>query len=174
MDESQRTGRARQRRKAREHRRNRQPMVVKKTDDGTSSAATVNWRDVILSFVDQFHNHPKAIKTLLIPILFLFALFCLNLIFGSRVPPNVFILDQPLGGMQYTDATQQLEARWSQDMLIRLVTDDLDWLVPPTEFGIDLDARGSVEATNGIGLAGLPFGYWIEPALSINKNTMQQ
>lgn len=174
MDESTHTGRARQRQRAREHRRNRQPMVAKKTDDGTSSATVVNWRDVILSFVDQFHNQSKAIKIILIPIFFFFALFILNLIFGSRVPPNVFILDQPLGGMQYTEAAKQLETTWSQDTLIRLVTDDLDWFVTPAELGIDLDARASVEATNGIGLAGLPFGYWIEPALSINRNTMQK
>lgn len=174
MDESTHTDRARQRRKAREHRRNRQPMVAKKIGDGTSPAATVNWRDVMVSLFDQLRSRPKAIKILLIPILFFFALFILNLIFGSRVPPNVFILDQPLGGLPYTEAAERLEMAWTQETWINLVASDRHWLVKAEELGLELDELTSIESTNGIGLAGLPFGYWIDPVVSVNEDTMRQ
>jgi len=174
MDDSQHIGRARQRQKARQRRRNRQPMVAKKTDAETSPALTTNWREVLAFVNDQLHRHPKAIKVISVTIFILIMLFVLNLTFGGRVPPNVFILDQPLGGMSYTEAAKQLETTWAQDTSIRLVVNEHDWLVTPTELGLELDGLTSVEATNGIGLAGLPFGYWIDPVVSINEDTMRQ
>lgn len=174
MDESQQVSPARQRQKARERRRNRRPMVAKQTDAETSPVLTINWREVMLSVIEQIRDHPKVIKIISVPILILITLFILNWIFGGRVPPNVFILDQPLGGMPYKEAAKHLETRWSQDTSIRLVSNGRTWLVTPSELGLELDGLTSVEATNGIGLAGLPFGYWIAPVVSISEDTMRQ
>lgn len=173
MDDSH-TGRARQRQKARERRRNRQPMVAKKTDTETSPVLTTNWREVMYFVNDQLHRLPVTIKVISVPIFLLVVLFVINLLFGSRIPPNVFILDQPLGGMPYTEAAKHLEYTWTRDTSIRLIANDRYWVATPTELGLELDEITSVEATNGIGLAGLPFGYWIDPVVSISEDTMRQ
>lgn len=174
MSEPQRVSRARQRQKAREQRRNRQPMVAKKTDAEISTALTVNWREVMSFVIEKFNKHPGAIKIISVPIFILFGLLVLNWIFGGRVPPNVFILDQPLGGLPYTEAAERLEMNWTQETSISLVAGDRHLLVKPEELGLELDGLTSVESTNGIGLAGLPFGYWIDPVVSVNEDMMRQ
>lgn len=168
MDDSQYTSRARQRQKKR---RNRQPMVAQKSKQKQSPSS--DWIDFGLSSFDYLREHPTVTKILFLPITAFVFLFLINLVFGSRVPPNVFIFDQAFGGLIYDEAVEQLESIWLQDTVIRLMDGNREWQATPADLGIELSARDTVETTNGIGLAGIPFGYWIDPIVSVNKEVMQ-
>lgn len=171
MDESTHTGRARQRQKTRQNRRNRQPMVAQKANELESISS--DWIELGLSFLDFLREHPILTKIISASFTTLIFLFLINLIFGSRVPPNVFIFDQAFGGLVYEEAIEQLESIWLQDAIIRLRDNSHEWLATPAELGLELNARDSIEATNGIGLAGIPFGYWIDPIVSVNEDMIQ-
>lgn len=168
MDDSQHTGRARQRQKKRQK---RQPMVAQKLKEKQSPF--FDWMELGLSALDFLREHPIVTKIISASFTVLVFLFLINLIFGNRVPPNVFILDHAFGGLAYEEAIEQLESIWLQDTLIHLRADDREWQATPVDLGIELSTRDSIEATNGIGLAGIPFGYWIDPIVSVNKEVMQ-
>lgn len=171
MDDSHNTSRARQR----QRRRNRQPMAVQKTDTGQQQVPATQWLAVLSAFLKEFRMHPIALKVIALPTITLIALFLINVLFGGRIPPNVFILDLAVGSLRYEDTIEKLEILWSQDLVVRLEADDnRAWTASPTELGLDLNAQATAEATDGIGLAGIPFGYSLEPIVSVDESIMRQ
>ena len=174
MDDSQHLSPARRRQRASQKRRNRKPMAAQKAKRGEPQTVPSEWMTVLGSSVEYLRRNPTTTKIIAAPIIALSFLFILNLLFGGRVPPNVFIFDQPSGSLLYHEAANQLDDVWLQDTVIRLVADDREWQASPSELGIELDALASAKSTNGIGLAGIPFGYWVDPLINVNSSIMQQ
>ncbi|MCC6611894.1 MAG: peptidoglycan binding domain-containing protein [Anaerolineae bacterium] len=110
----------------------------------------------------------------MLPAIAFVSLFLVSIFWGGRIPPNVFILDVALGGLPHDAAAEALETAWSQDIVIRFTADNREWETSPTGLGLHLDAQSSVQATHGLGLAGLPFGYWLDPAVSVDQMIMRQ
>lgn len=175
MDDSHRThGSARQRQQARQRRRNRQPMAIRKSEDELRQNASVEWVDIIDSLLSVIRKYPNALKIAVVPIAVITLLILLIILFGGRVPPNVFILDISIGGLPFDDAVAKLEATWTQDIRISLRSDNREWIATPADLGLRLDAQASIKATDGIGLAGIPFGYSANPMLSVDEVAIQQ
>ncbi len=91
----------------------------------------------------------------------------------GRIFPNVWALGVPLGGLTTDEAAAALQAAWNERVRIRLVDEDREWDVAPASLGLQLDAAATATAARGVGLAGVPFGYGVRPALSLDMLTAQ-
>lgn len=90
MDESRGTqGSARQRQQARQKRRNRQPMAVHKTSVEAGQTTSVEWVDILVSFLNVIRKYPNALKIAGISIAMIALLLLFSMFFGGRVPLNV-------------------------------------------------------------------------------------
>ena len=175
MDESRGTqGSARQRQQARQRRRNRQPMVVHKTRIEAEQTDSFERVDIIVLFLNVMRKYPNALKIAVVPIAGIALLFLLSMFLGGGVPPNVFVLNISVGGLPFDDAVAKLEANWTQGIRIPLRSDNREWIAIPADLGLRLNAQASIEATEGTGLAGIPFGYQVEPVISIDEVRMRQ
>lgn len=175
MDESRGTqGSARQRQQARQRRRNRQPMAVHKTRVEAGQPASVEWVDILVPILNVIRKYPNALKIAGVPIAVIALLFLFSMFFGGRVPPNVFVLNMSVGGLPFDDAVAKLEANWTQGTQIPLRADNREWIATPVSLGLLLNAQATIEATEGIGLAGIPFAYRVEPVISIDEVRMRQ
>ena len=170
MDESRDTqGSARQRQQARQRRRNRQQTRVE-----AGQTTSVEWVDILVSLLNVLRKYPNALKIAGVPIAVIALLFLFSMFFGGRVPPNVFVLNMSVGGLPFDDAVAKLEANWTQGIQIPLRADNREWIATPVDLGLLLNVQASIEATQGIGLAGIPFGYRVEPVISIDEVRMRQ
>lgn len=175
MDESRGTqGSARQRQQARQKRRNRQPMAVHKTSVEAGQTTSVEWVDILVSFLNVIRKYPNALKIAGISIAMIALLLLFSMFFGGRVPLNVFVLNTSIGGLPFDDAVAKLETNWSQGIQIPLRADNQEWIATPVDLGLRLNAQASIEATEGIGLSGIPFGYRVDPVISIDEVRMRQ
>jgi len=95
--------------------------------------------------------------------------FLASHLLGARLFPNVFALDVPIGDLTVDEAAQKLQAAWRGDVRITLRDGDRTWIADPTEMGLQLDARKMAEDARAAGLAGFPFGYWVEPVITLDR-----
>lgn len=165
-------GRARLRQQARRRRDNRQPMAVRKAITDDQQAHTTRWRVILASLLKE--KRPQGLRVFVLPAIAFVSLFLVSIFWGGRTPPNVFVLDVALGGLTYEDAAEALETMWSQGTVIRLTADNREWETTPSGLGLRLDTQASLQATQGIGLAGIPFGYWVDPMVSVDQMAMRQ
>jgi LysM repeat protein len=97
-------------------------------------------------------------------------IFLASHLLGGRIFPNVFALDVPIGDLTVEEAVQKLQAAWRSDLRITLRDGDRTWTADPTEMGLQLDARQMAEGARAAGLAGFPFGYWVEPVVTLDRS----
>lgn len=94
--------------------------------------------------------------------------FLFSYIGQNRIFPNVWALGVSLGGMTVDEAAAALQAEFEQEARIRLIDQDRQWELRPAQLGIQLNARATAEAARAVGLGGLPFGYSVQPVVSID------
>ena len=173
MDESRRSGSARQRQIARQRRRGGQPMAVRK--NGVSPPPKRSFSlDQLTEIMRLVRHHRKGAQIVGVPLIVLTLLFILNSFFSGRLPPNVFILDTAVGGVSFDTAVERLETTWAQDTSVTLTSGTQEWVASPAQLGIQLDAQASVEIANDVGLRGIPFGYTVAPVISVNREHLRQ
>lgn len=98
-----------------------------------------------------------------------FLLFIGSYVFPGRIFPNVYALGVPLGGLTVDEAQAALDKAWREDIRIALMVEgELMDEVAPAEIGLHADTRAAAEAAKSVGLSGLPFGYGVEPQISLN------
>ncbi|MCA9886883.1 MAG: peptidoglycan binding domain-containing protein [Anaerolineae bacterium] len=163
---------ARQRQLARQSRQSRQPMAVRNSDAHPQKPFT----GISLNILQKTEcKHPTAIKFVSLALIVLILLIVvLNIFFSNRLPPNVFILDNAVGGMPLDEAISLLESTWAQDRTMTLSSETQEWIVSPTQLGIHLDAEASIAIAMDVGVAGIPFGVYVDPVISIDRDRMLQ
>lgn len=92
---------------------------------------------------------------------------------SGRILPNVWVMGVPVGGLSTQEAQDRLLDVWYNQLQIQLVDGERVWSVSPGELGLKLDVRKTVEAAHGVGLAGIPFGYGVEPAVNVDTEVIQ-
>ena len=129
---------ARQRQLARQSRQSRQPMAVRNSDAHPQKPFT----GISLNILQKTEcKHPTAIKFVGLALIVLILLIVvLNIFFSNRLPPNVFILDNAVGGMPLDEAISLLESTWAQDRTMTLSSETQECRMPGREEGT---ARGS-------------------------------
>jgi hypothetical protein len=89
---------------------------------------------------------------------------------GGRIFPNVFALDVPIGGLTVEEATDKLMTAWRTDTHITLTDEERTWTADPIEMGLQLDAQAMAEGARRAGLAGFPFGFWVDPLVTLDRD----
>lgn len=100
-------------------------------------------------------------------------LFAGSHVVQGRIFPGVWALGIDLGDMTVDEAEATLIQAWNDELRIRLVADDRSWLATSANLGLILDARPVAEAARAVGLAGIPFGWHLEPMIEADYITAQ-
>lgn len=101
-------------------------------------------------------------------VLAIFGIFVAVHALNQRIYPNIWVLGRNIGGLSADEATQALQSEWMQNIRIELVDGSRTWVTTPTELGLRLDAVATVESAQAAGMGGIPFGYEIEPILTVD------
>lgn len=97
-----------------------------------------------------------------------FLLFMGSYVFPGRIFPNVYALGVPLGGLTVDEAQAALDKAWAENVRISLVVEgEVVDEVSPSQIGLHADTRAAAEAAKSVGLSGIPFGYGVQPAISL-------
>lgn len=94
--------------------------------------------------------------------------FIASYLFPGRIFPNVHALGVPLGGLTVEEAERALAEAWNDSVRIAVSLDgQIVEEVTPTQIGLYADFRAAAEAAKSVGMSGIPFGYGIEPKVSL-------
>jgi LysM repeat protein len=92
----------------------------------------------------------------------------------GRIFPNVYALGVPVGGLTVDEATAKIDATFANDIKIALRVDgQVLTEVAPAQLGISIDSRSAAESAKGVGLAGIPFGYGVDPTIRISSRVAE-
>lgn len=103
----------------------------------------------------------------------IFLLFVATNLLGGRIFPNVWAAGVPLGGLTVEEARAALDNAWANSLRIALIDAERRWEVAPSEIGLQIDAQKTAEAARAVGLSGVPFGYGVQPVVSLDFTTAQ-
>lgn len=95
-----------------------------------------------------------------------------NLLQG-RIFPNVYSMGVPLAGMTIDEAKAALVDAWNNDIKIELADGERRWFASPSELGLKFDPQPIAEAARAVGLAGIPFGWHVQPPVTLDEITAQ-
>lgn len=178
---NKRTSRARERYIERQQKRT---MATKRDDDLVDIARrfatpidTRTWKGRVQLWLNDAWwyatTKPHVLRLVSAFALFLFLVFVFVQLLSGRIFPNVWSLGAQLGGLTVEEATTILNDMWENQIQIQLVDGERSWVASPSELGLQLDARQTAESARRVGLAGIPFGYGIEPTISVDYMTAQ-
>src|SRR5690606_21930860 len=60
------------------------------------------------------------------------------------------------------------EQTWRTSLRLQLTAGERSWSVKPDELGLILDSHKTAERARAVGMAGLPFGYSVEPVVDVD------
>jgi LysM repeat protein len=113
-------------------------------------------------------HRPYVLRAIMLVLVGLFGVYILSHLAGGLVFPNVYALGVPLGNMNAEQAERALMTAWRGSMTIDLVDGDRVWTVRPSDIGLSLNARATVERARSVGMAGIPLGYGVEPVVDLD------
>jgi LysM repeat protein len=90
----------------------------------------------------------------------------------GRIFPNVWAIGVNLDNLTVDEAAVALGRAWAT-MPITLVDGARTWETTAPALGLRLDARKTAEAARSVGLAGIPFGYRLQPIVDLDVLTAQ-
>ena len=97
-----------------------------------------------------------------------------NFVLSERIFPNVYAMGLPVGELTEAEAESVINQHWNVGLLIDIRVDGehVDWL-NPDELGLTIDAAAMAAGAKAAGFAGLPFGYYINPVVSVSHSRAQ-
>lgn len=101
-------------------------------------------------------------------------IFILSYLLQGRIYPNVWAFGVYLGDMTVEEAAVALQKAWREDVRLVLADGDRRWEVAPLTLGLNLDPLPIAEAAKGVGMAGMPFGWYLDPVVSVNQALAQE
>jgi LysM repeat protein len=169
--------RSRARQNARQQRRERLEAVTNAVPGLERLAISEEMRRrIALTVGDVFWrvtHTPQLMMGMSALALIVFLIFVGSHIFSGRIFPNVWVTGIPVGDLTVQEAAALLEQRWEKEAQITLIDGSRTWTAAPRELGITLDSLETAQSARGAGLAGIPFGFGVAPAISLNYETAQ-
>lgn len=119
--------------------------------------------------IHLLNTHRKLSKIIFSIMGFVLLLSIVSAYFGDHVAPNVWVLDIPVGGLSYPDATNFAMDSWRNEIKITVSTDKQSWLASALDLGIHFDSEQTIQSAQGIGFKGIPFGYELQAILNFDE-----
>ncbi|MYD11534.1 MAG: L,D-transpeptidase family protein [Chloroflexi bacterium] len=93
---------------------------------------------------------------------------------SERIFPNVYAMGLSIGEMTPREAEAAINAHWDHRLKIDIRVDGehVDW-VSPDELGLSIDAAAMAEGARAAGFAGIPFGFNVDPIVSVSHSRAQ-
>ncbi len=100
--------------------------------------------------------------------------FISSLALSERIFPNVYAMGLPVGELTPHDAEAVINDYWNRRLKIDIRVDGehVEW-VSPDELGMTIDAAAMADGARAAGFAGIPFGYNVEPIVSVSHSRAQ-
>ncbi len=116
---------------------------------------------------------PVAKLTTLVAVSVL-AFFVSSYLMSGRIFPNIYAMGLPVGGLTPAEAEAAILDSWNADLAIVITVDGEELeSASPEELGLSIDATAMAVTAKSAGLAGLPFGYNVEPILAVEHGRAQ-
>lgn len=94
-------------------------------------------------------------------------------ILQGRIFPNISSMGINLGDLTVEEGRLALLNAWENEIKIRMVDGEREWLASPREVGYSFDPQPILDSARGLGMAGIPFGWDIEPTITFDEITAQ-
>jgi lipoprotein-anchoring transpeptidase ErfK/SrfK len=118
-------------------------------------------------------HRPYVLQGIIALLVGLFVVYILSHTSSGVIFPNVWSLGLNLGEMNQAQAERALQNHWRGSMTIDLTDGERKWTVRPADIGLSLDAVATIERARSVGMAGMPFGYSVEPVVNVDVFTAQ-
>ena len=93
---------------------------------------------------------------------------------ADRIYPNVYAMGLPVGELTPSQAEDLLRQHWENNLEIDIRVDGEHLhRVKPDELGLSIDVAAMAADARGAGLAGIPFGYNIDPIVTVSHSRAQ-
>lgn len=176
---NKRSQRARDRHEARQRRREQMATLRDESVSRLTPTFTERdeWQRLVTVLQDALWfitNRTSALRFLIAGVIAVVLLYGLFVMSSGRIYPNIWAMDQPLGGKTPAEAEAALLAAWGAGRDVTLYMDgEAIQTVTAAQLGLRLDAASTVKAAQAAGWAGVPFGYDVEPVLSFDYAAAQ-
>jgi len=166
-------------------RKQRQQTMASLRDEGASqiprvfipeAAASVIKRIITIlgDLVWHLFNRTSFAKIAAGVIALLVGFIVLSTLFSSKIGPNIQAMGLSLSGKTVPQAENTLLDFWYDELQIDVMFNgELFAQVAPAQLGLSIDASEMAQAARGVGLAGFPFGYQIDPIIAADFNAVQ-
>lgn len=128
----------------------------------------------VQDYVYTLSRNPVIVRAVVGLVCLVSLIFIGSRLIEDRLFPNVWALSIGLGDLRSEDAANRLAEAWSNEITVRLIDGDRVWSGTPTEMGISLNAAETAARAKGVGLAGIPFGYSVEPVVAVDREVARQ
>lgn len=91
----------------------------------------------------------------------------------GRIFPNIWSMGIYLGDLTVEEARLALLSAWENEIKIQMTDGDRQWLASPSEIGLSFDPQPIIDSARGLGMAGIPVGWHIEPPITLNEIAAQ-
>ena len=93
---------------------------------------------------------------------------------SERIFPNVYAMGLPVGELTPLEAEAVINDHWDHRLKIDIRVDGehVQW-ASPDELGLTIDAQAMAEGARAAGFAGIPFGYNVNPIVSVSHSRAQ-
>ena len=121
-----------------------------------------------------FSSQSPVAKLTALVTLFVLMFFIGNYVLSDRVFPNVYAMGLPVGELTPAAAEETILAHWQRDLIIDIRVDgEPIHRATPDELGLTVDAAAMAASAKAAGVAGIPFGYNVEPIVSVSHSRAQ-
>jgi LysM repeat protein len=119
-------------------------------------------------------HRPDFIRVVGVVAVVLFMFFAGSRVLSGRIFPNVWVMGVHVGDMTVEEAQLAIAQAWQENVRVGLYVDgDQKLEVAPSQLGLQIDSAAAASAAKNIGMSGIPFGYSIEPMISLSYQTAQ-
>ncbi|MEQ8672938.1 MAG: L,D-transpeptidase family protein [Aggregatilineales bacterium] len=177
---------ARERQIARQRRRMATRMAEPNESGNTSPFSSLTRRDSpVRNLLDRgglimgdawwyIRHNPQIMRGAGIFVFVVLGIYFISFVFSGKIFPNVSAMGVGLGGKSVDDATLALQTAWTEDIAIDLYIDgELVQSARPSQLGLTLDAENTAKSARSVGLAGIPFGFSVDPTLELDYLSAQ-
>lgn len=121
-----------------------------------------------------YANHIPQLRHVVLGAVGIYLLLFIGLhVLQGRIFPNISSMGISLSDMTVDEARLALLDAWQNDIKIKLVDGEREWLASPGELGYTFDPQPILDSARGLGLAGIPFGWDIEPTIALDEIAAQ-
>lgn len=121
-----------------------------------------------------FSSRSPVAKLTTVVTISVLAFFIGSYVLSERIFPNVYAMGLPVGELTPSEAEALISQHWNANLTIDIRVDGehVDW-ASPDELGLSVDASAMARGAKAAGVAGIPFGFNVDPIVSVSHSRAQ-